>query len=32
MNDKETIVRLKVIAESLKKYLKEMKVVTDYGR
>lgn len=32
MNDKETIVRLKVISESLKKYLKEMKVVTDYGR
>lgn len=32
MNDKETIVRLKVISESLKKYLKEMKVVTDYGK
>lgn len=29
MNDKETIVRLKVISESLKKYLKEMKVVTE---
>lgn len=32
MNDKETITRLKVMTESLKKYLKEMKVVTDYGK
>lgn len=32
INDKETITRLKVMSESLKKYLKEMKVVTDYGK
>lgn len=30
--DEETVIRLKVLTESLKKYLKEMAVVTDYGK